>query len=94
MPGVGHNSGADTLNRSAQDQLKAFIERAETIIDNEINPAREALKDVFAEAKGAGFDPAAMRKLIALRAKDRAKVQEANTILALYAHAIGCEDLV
>lgn len=90
--GVGHNS--ETLNTDAQRQLKSIVERAEQIIDNEINPAKEALKEVYAEAKGNGFTPAIIRKLVALRAKDRGKVQEENAILALYAHAIGCEDLV
>lgn len=94
MPaGVGHNSG-DTLNADAQSQLKSIVERAEQIIDNEITPAKEALKEVYAEAKGNGFTPAIIRKLVTLRAKDRNKVQEENAILALYAHAIGCEDLV
>ena len=89
---IGHNS--ETLNADAQSRLKSILERAEQIIDNEINPAKEALKEVYAEAKGAGYDVKVLRKLVALRAKDRGKVQEENAILALYAHAIGCEDLV
>ena len=90
---IGHNSG-DTLNKDAQSQLKSIVERAETLIDNEINPAKEALKEVYAEAKGNGFSPGVIRKIVALRAKDKAKVQEENALMALYAHAIGCEDLV
>lgn len=91
---AGHNSGDSVLNADAQSQLKSILERAERLIDDEIGPAKEALKEVYAEAKGNGFDTKVIRKLVALRAKDKAKVQEENAILALYAHAIGCEDLV
>ena len=90
---IGHNSDA-VLQKEAQGQLKSILERAEQIIDNELHDAKEALKEVYAEAKGNGFDPKIIRKLVALRAKDKAKVQEENAILALYASALGCEDLV
>lgn len=90
---IGHNSET-TLNKDAQSQLKSVLERAEQIIDNELHDAKEALKEVFAEAKGNGYHIPTLRKLITVRAKDKAKVQEENAILALYAHALGCEDLV
>lgn len=91
--GVGHNSG-EVLMGAAQDQLRSIVDRIENLIDNEINPAKEALKEVYAEAKGNGFTPAVIRKIVALRAKDKAKVAEENALLALYAHALGVEDLV
>ena len=91
--GVGHNSG-DVLNKDAQSQLKSILERVEMIEDNEIAPGREALKEVYAEAKGNGFDVKIIRKLAALRKKDRDKVLEEKAILELYAHALGIEDLV
>ena len=91
--GVGHNSG-DVLNKDAQSQLKSILERVERIEDDEIAPAREALKEVYAEAKGNGFDVKIIRKLAALRKKDRDKVLEEKAILELYAHALGIEDLV
>lgn len=90
---IGHNSET-VLQKDAQTQLKSVLERAEQIIDNELHDAKAALKEVFAEAKGNGYNVPVLRKLIALRAKDRGKVQEENAILALYASAVGCEDLV
>lgn len=90
---IGHNSET-VLNQTAQGQLKSVIERAERIIDGELHEAKAALKEVYAEAKGNGFDVKVLRRLIAARAKDRAKVQEENAIYALYASAVGCEDLV
>lgn len=76
---------------AAQDQLKVIIARAEHIIDNEINPAKEILKEVYAEAKATGFDTKTLRKLVALRAKDPEKRKEEQAILELYAHAAGLD---
>lgn len=89
---IGHNSGS--LNKSAQDQLKTILDRIETITDNELAPAKVAISDIYKEAKGSGYNPRALRRLVALRAKDKGKLMEENAILQLYAHAIGCEDLV
>ena len=94
MPaGVGHNSG-DVLNKTAQEQLKSIIDRIEKVIDDELTPAKETIKEIYAEAKSNGYTVSAIRKLVALRGKDRAKVVEDKAILELYAHALGIEDLV
>lgn len=90
---IGHNSET-VLQKEAQGQLKSILDRAESIIDNELHEAKETLKEIFAEAKSNGYNVPALRKLIKLRATDKAKVQEDNAILALYANALGCEDLV
>lgn len=91
--GIGHNSET-VLQKDAQNVLRAFLEQAESIIDNELHDAKLALKEKMSEIRSAGFDTKAVRKLIAMRAKDKTKVQEENAILALYAHAVGCDDLV
>jgi uncharacterized protein (UPF0335 family) len=96
--GVGHNSGdasahPDVLNGDAQSQLKSILERIETL-DDEKDAISEHIKEVYAEAKGNGFSLAPIRKLVALRKKDRSKVLEEKAILELYAHALGIEDLV
>jgi uncharacterized protein (UPF0335 family) len=49
----------------------------------------EDIKDVYAEAKGNGFDTKIIRKIIALRKRDRAELDEEETILELYLHALG-----
>lgn len=90
--GVGHNSG-DVLNSSAQTQLKSILERIETL-DDEKDAISEHIKEVYAESKGNGFDNKVLRKIVALRKKDRSKVLEEKAILELYAHALGIEDLV
>ena len=90
--GVGHNSG-DVLNSSAQTQLKSILERIERL-DDEKDAISEHIKEVYAESKGNGFDNKVLRKIVALRKKDRGKVLEEKAILELYAHALGIEDLV
>ena len=92
IAGVGHNSG-DVLNSSAQSQLKSILERIETL-DDEKDAISEQIKEVYAESKGNGFDNKVLRKIVAIRKKDRSKVLEEKAILELYAHALGIEDLV
>lgn len=89
-PGPGHNSG-DILQKSTQTELKSIMERIENQLDErrEIN---ESIKEIKAEAKGRGFDPPTIMKLIAIRAKDRAKRQEEVAMLQLYAQAIGLDE--
>ena len=91
MSGVGHNSGEahpDILNATAQSQLKSIIDRAERL-ESEKAEVAEQIKEVFAEAKGNGFDVKILRKVIRLRKQDRAKRQEEEAILDLYLSAIG-----
>ena len=71
----------------AKDQLKAFINRIERL-----NEEREALsadiREVFAEAKGTGFDTKIMRQVIRMRKLDKADFQEQEAILDLYLTAM------
>jgi len=86
---------SDTLghNSVAREQLRSVIDRLENLTD-EKSEVQEQIKEVFAEAKGNGFDTKALRRLLALRKKDRAKAAEEAAILRLYASALGCDDLV
>jgi uncharacterized protein (UPF0335 family) len=79
---------SDILNATAQGQLKSIIERVERL---EVEKAEisEQIKEVFAEAKGNGFDVKVLRKVIRIRKQDRAKRQEEEAILDLYLSAIG-----
>lgn len=90
---AGSNSGDEILTVEAQKQLKGFFDRLETLAD-EASAIREAVKDVCADIKAAGFKAAPMKKLVALRAKDRSKLIEDKARLELYAVALGVEDLV
>ena len=70
------------------DQLKSVIGRIEKLTEEKDGIAAD-IRDVFAEAKGAGFDCPAIRKIIKLRKMDAAERAEAETILDVYLNAIG-----
>lgn len=86
-PGIGHNSG------NTGDILKAYIERVERLIE-ERKAINGDISEIMSEAKGNGFDPKIIRRVIALRAKDRADRQEEHELIRLYGKAIGIEDLL
>lgn len=77
-----------TLRKAAQDQIKAFMERIERV-EEEVKELRDDIKSIYAEAKSAGFDTTALRKLIQLRKKDAAKRAEEEALLDTYMHAVG-----
>ena len=83
MTDIGHNSG-----EMDGSHLRAFIERIERL-EEEIRALNDDKKEVYAEAKGQGFDVPIMKKVIALRRMDRDKRIEAETILDLYLSALG-----
>lgn len=71
-------------------RLKSFIERIERL-EEEKSAIAEDIKDVYAEAKGTGFDTKTIRKVISLRKLDIEKRREADDMLDLYKSAIGME---
>lgn len=81
MTEAGHNS----IN---SPQLRAFIERIE-YLEEEKRATAEDIKDVYAEAKGTGFDAKIMRKIVSLRRQDSHKRKEEEKILDLYLSALG-----
>ena len=86
MSDLGHNS-------VAASQLQSIIERVERLEEDKSQVAAD-IKEVYAEAKGNGFDTKTLRKIVALRKKDRDKALEERAILELYANALGCADLI
>ncbi len=78
----------DTSQTVAAGQLRAFVERIERL-EEEKKTIADDIKEVFAEAKGTGFDTKAMRSIIRLRKKDQAERQEEESILELYKAALG-----
>src|SRR5262245_5134694 len=78
----------DVLNATAQGQLKSIIERIERL-EQEKSEIAEQIKEVFAEAKGNGFDVKVLRKIVRIRKQDRAKRMEEEAILDLYLSALG-----
>jgi uncharacterized protein (UPF0335 family) len=72
----------------AGDRLKSFIERIERL-EEEKRALAEDIKEVYAEAKGTGFDTKVMRQLIKLRKMDKDDLDEQETLLDVYKRAIG-----
>ena len=70
--------------------LKAFIERIERLSEEQRALASD-VKDVYAEAKGSGYDVKIMRKIVALRRQDVSKRREEEEILDLYLSNLGME---
>lgn len=72
----------------AQDQLRSIVERIERLEEEKAAIAND-IKEVYAEAKGNGFDTKTLRQVIRLRKQDKAERQEQEAILDLYLHALG-----
>jgi uncharacterized protein (UPF0335 family) len=72
----------------AVDRLRSIIERIERL-EEERKALANDIKDIFAEAKSAGFDVKVVRQLISLRKKEPAEVEEQETLLDLYRRALG-----
>ena len=72
----------------AGDRLKGFIERLETL-EEEKQGVMDQIKDVFAEAKGEGFDTRTMRQLMRLRKMKPHDREELEELLELYKSAVG-----
>ena len=72
----------------AKDQLRAIVERIERL-EADKKSAADDIKDVYAEAKGNGFDVKALRAVIMLRKHDPAKLKEQEAILDTYLNALG-----
>ncbi|MGZ3275769.1 MAG: nucleoid-associated protein GapR [Caulobacteraceae bacterium] len=82
------SSSIEVLNSTAQTRLKTIIERVERLEEEKAGIAND-ITEVFAEAKGEGFDVKILRKVVRLRKQDKAKRQEEEALLDLYLAAIG-----
>lgn len=85
MTGIEIPDGAETV---AAGQLRAFIERVERLHEEQAALADD-VRDVYAEARGCGFDVKAIKALVRLRRKSEAERQEEEAILDLYMAALG-----
>ncbi|MBP2311963.1 DUF2312 domain-containing protein [Azospirillum soli] len=72
----------------AADRLRSFVERIERL-EEEKRGLQEDVKEVYAEAKGTGFDTKIIRQIIRLRKMDKADRQEQEALLDLYKEALG-----
>jgi uncharacterized protein (UPF0335 family) len=79
MPDIGGIAG---------DRLKSFVERIERL-EEERRALGADIKEVYAEAKGNGFDTKIMRQVIRLRRMDKDDLDEQETLLDVYRRALG-----
>ncbi|QXQ07697.1 DUF2312 domain-containing protein [Sphingosinicellaceae bacterium] len=73
------------------EQLRLFIERIERL-EEDRKGVSDDIKDVYAEAKGTGFDNKTMRTIVRLRSMDKGDRQEAEALLETYKTALGLTD--
>ena len=73
------------------EQLRLFIERIETL-EEEKKATADDIKDVYAEAKGTGFDAKTMKAIVRLRKMEANARQEAEALLDTYKTALGLLD--
>ncbi len=81
MNEIGHNS-------IAKDQLKSIIERVERLEEDKAAIASD-IKDVYAEAKGNGYDTKALRAIVRYRKEDAQDRAEREAIFETYLNALG-----
>ena len=72
----------------AADRLKSIVERIEKL-EEERKALQEDIKDIYTEAKSAGFDTKVLRMVIASRKKDQAEWEEQQALLETYMKALG-----
>lgn len=72
----------------AVDRLRSLVERIERL-EEERKALSGDIKDIYAEAKSAGFDVKVLRQLIRIRKQEAAEVEEQETMLDIYRRALG-----
>ena len=88
MPATAAAAEEQPSTSFAKEQLKAVVERVERL-EEEKKAIADDIKDVYAEAKGHGFDVTALRTIVRLRKQDSDERKEQEAILETYMHALG-----
>lgn len=76
------------IGSNSNEQLKSIIERIERLEEQKAETASD-IRDVYAEAKGNGFDAKALRTIIKMRKQDADERREQEAIVETYMHALG-----
>jgi uncharacterized protein (UPF0335 family) len=84
-------SGGFDVQSSAKDQLRTIIARIERLEEEKAALSTD-LREVYAEAKGNGFDVKALKTVIRIRKQDENKRREEEAVLTTYLHALGMAD--
>ena len=88
MPATAAAEKEKPATRFAKDQLKAIVERIEKL-EEEKKATSDDIRDIYAEAKGNGFDAKALRAIVRLRKMDTDERREQQEVLETYLHALG-----
>lgn len=72
----------------ASEHLRSYIDRIERLEEEKAGLAAD-IREIYAEAKGNGFDAKTMRRIVALRKLDQSERSEQDALLDLYRHALG-----
>lgn len=80
----------DDVGGIAADRLRSFIERIERL-EEEKKGIQDDIKDIYAEAKGTGFEAKIIRQIVRLRKKAKEERQEEEELLELYKSALGMD---
>lgn len=78
----------ETKTTFAQGQLRSLVERIERLEEEKKTIAGD-IKEVYAEAKGHGFDTKILRKVVSLRKKEVTEREEEQSLLDIYMQALG-----
>lgn len=88
-PSTGHNTQTEApATRFAKEQLRAIIERIERL-EEEKKTIADDVRDIYAEAKGNGYEVKALRTIVRMRKQDADDRREQETILETYMQALG-----
>jgi uncharacterized protein (UPF0335 family) len=79
---------SDEVHGIAVDRLRSIIERIERL-EEEKKALSSDIKDIMAEAKSAGFEPKALRRVLAARRMEAQEREELEGLLEVYMHALG-----
>ena len=82
------SASVEGVTTVAADRLRSFIERVERLEEDKAAVMND-IKEVYAEAKGDGYDVKTLRQVIRIRKMDRADRQEQEAMLDLYLAALG-----
>ncbi len=88
---AGAPGATDAFGQSAKEQLRSYVERIERLEEEKDGLAGD-IRDIYADAKGNGFDTKALRKVIALRKLDAGERADEEAVLATYMLALGMLD--
>lgn len=90
---ANQNEGIDDMAKAggiAGEQLRSLVERIERLEEERSGIAGD-IRDIYAEAKSAGFDVKTMRQVVRLRKLEKADRDEQEALLDLYRHALGMD---